>query len=190
MNTSAEFIEAVAVTAELCGRVFTPAAARVFVEDLSGYPEAQVLGALRRCRREVRGMLTVQDVLSRLDDGRPGADEAWSALPFDEAQSTVWTDEIAAAFAVAAPLLEVGDKVGARFAFKEAYARLVSDARDKRSPVNWWPSLGHDPNGRAAVLNQAADAGRLTFDQVQELLPPPSTRLPQLDALAQTLRIE
>ena len=53
---SVELIQAVAVTAELCGRVFSEGAARTFVSDLAAYPEPAVLKALTRCRREVKGM--------------------------------------------------------------------------------------------------------------------------------------
>lgn len=176
---SEQLIQAVAVTAELCGRIFSPAAAAVFVDDLSRYPEAQVLGALRRCRREVRGLLTVQDVLSRLDDGRPGAEEAWAMIPQDEAGSTVWTEEMAAAFGVARHLLADGDRIGARMAFKESYGRLVSQARDDGKPVRWSPSLGHDPGGREAVLQEAVRLGRLSIAHAAvELLPGIEDRRP------------
>lgn len=168
---SEQLIQAVAVTAELCGRTFSPAAAAVFVDDLARYPEAQVLGALRRCRREVRGILTVQDVVSRLDDGRPGAEEAWAMIPQDEAGSTVWTDEMAEAYGIARHLLAEGDRVGARMAFKETYGRLVAQARDDGRPVRWSPSLGHDPRGREAALLEAVDRGRLPLGLAVALAP-------------------
>lgn len=166
-----QLIQAVAVTAELCGRVFTPAAASVFVEDLGGYPEQQILGALRRCRREVRGVLTVQDVLSRIDDGRPGPDEAWAMIPQDEAASCVWTDEMARAWGVARHLLREGDRVGARMAFRDAYNRMVAEARDQGTAPNWTPSLGHDKAGRAEALEDAVSKGRLTYEHATELAP-------------------
>lgn len=166
-----QLIQAVAVTAELCGRVFTPAAASVFVEDLGGYREQQILGALRRCRREVRGVLTVQDVLSRIDDGRPGPDEAWAMIPQDEAASCVWTDEMARAWGVARHLLREGDRVGARMAFKDAYNRMVAEARDQGTAPNWTPSLGHDKAGRAEALEDAVSKGRLTYEHATELAP-------------------
>lgn len=168
---SAALLEAVAVTAELCGRTFSEPAARVFVDDLAGFPDVAVIKALAKCRKEVRGLLTVQDVVSRIDDGRPGAEEAWSLMPFYEAQSVVWTDEMARAFAVAGPLLAQGDKVAARMAFKEAYSRMVAEARDDGRRVNWTPSLGHDPRGREAVLQAAVAAGRLSFDHASDLCP-------------------
>lgn len=168
---SAGLLKAVAVTAELCGRTFSEGAAHVFVQDLSTYPEAAVMGALARCRREVRGALTVQDVVSRLDDGRPGPDEAWAALPFDEEKSVVWTDEMAAAFGLILPLLRERDRTAARFAFREAYTKAVGAARDAGKAVNWWATLGHDSQGRTAVLKEAVDKGRLTYDQAQAVHP-------------------
>lgn len=169
--SSIELLQAVAVTAELCGRTFSEGAARMFVDDLSRFPEQAVINALSRCRREVKGVLTVQDVVSRLDDGRPGPEEAWAQMPFDEADSVVWSDEMAEAFGVARLLLAEGEKVAARMAFKEAYIRLVSSARDAGVPVRWTPSLGHDKRGRDGVLSDAVAKGRLSYSHAQELSP-------------------
>lgn len=168
---SIDLIKAVAVTAELCGRTFSPEAAAVFLDDLSAYPEDQVFASLRRCRREVRGMLTVQDVVSRLEDGRPGPEEAWALIPSDEAGSTVWTDEMAAAFGVAAPLVYAGEVIAGRQAFKESYLRNVAAARDAGKPVNWTPSLGHDPRGRAAAISEAVSKSRISYEQGCEYVP-------------------
>lgn len=160
---SSKVIEAVAVTAELCGRAFSEGAARVFVHDLEGFPDDAILAALTRCRKEVRGALTVQDVISRMDDGRPGVEEAWAMIPRDEESSIVWTDEMAQAYGAAAPLLAEGDRVGARMAFKEAYARLVAAARDQRQPANWTPSLGGNVSGRQLALIDAVRHKRMKY---------------------------
>jgi hypothetical protein len=168
---SIDLIKAVAVTAELCGRTFSEAAARVFVDDLSAYPEPQVLGALRRCRKEVHGILTVQDVVSRLDDGRPGPEEAWAAMPLSQSASVVWTDEMAEAFGVALQLLDAGDKVAARMAFKESYAARVAAAREAGKPINWTPTLGHDKAGADAVLADAVSRGRIPLAYAREFRP-------------------
>lgn len=165
---SIELIQAVAVTAELCGRTFSEAAAKVFVQDLEGFDDQAVIKALSRCRREVRGFLTIADVVTRIDDGRPGPEEAWAMMPFDESQSVVWTDDMAAAFGVAIPLLAAGDKVAARMAFKEHYIKAVTESRDARKPVNWTPSLGHDKNTHAAALSNAVEKGRLTLGFAQD----------------------
>ncbi len=165
---SAALLEAVAVTAELCGRTFSEPAARVFVSDLSAFAEPAVMRALGRCRREIRGVLTVHDVVSRIDDGRPGPEEAWAMIPRDEAGSVVWTAEMASAYGIACRL---DDPIAARMAFKEAYTKAVNDARDSGIPVSWTPSLGHDPGTRDAALMEAVEKGRLTYEHAQELVP-------------------
>lgn len=182
---SSALLEAVAVTAELCGRTFSEAAARVFVGDLAAYPEAAVLKALTRCRKEVRGILTVSDVVSRLDDGRPGPEEAWALLPLDESRTAVWTEEMASAFAVALPLIAAGEVVPARMAFKEAYAQRVTEAREAAKPVSWSVTLGHDVRGREGVVMDAVQRGRLTMQEARSLvpsLPAPSAKVLSLVA--------
>jgi hypothetical protein len=164
---SAKLLEAVAVTAELCGRTFSEAAARVFVSDLDGYPEPAVLRALTRCRREVKGVLTVNDVVSRIDDGRPGPEEAWAMLPKDERGSVVWTEEMAEAAGIAIPLMD-SDMIGARMAFKEAYVKACATARDERRQVRWSPSLGMDVFGRELAISEALDKGRLSLEDARE----------------------
>lgn len=175
---SAALLEAVAVTAELCGRTFSEPAARVFVADLEAYPEGAVLKALTRCRKEVRGVLTVADVVQRIDDGRPGPDEAWAMVPKTEHDSVVWTAEMAAAFAIAAPLLGDGDTIAARMSFREAYKRLCDDARDTGKPIEWTASLGHNQHGRQVALEQAAKLGRIGHQQANALLPAPLSSIP------------
>lgn len=178
-----QLIQAVMVTAELMGRQYTPVAAAVLVDDLGGYDVEQVLRALARTRREVRGFLTVADVIARLDDGRPGPDEAWAMLPFDEAVTVVWTPEMAQAWGVAMPLLEARDKAGAQRAFRETYVRLVADARERRESPRWMASLGHDVQGREGALMAAASMGRLTTTQAKALLPAkPATALLEMVA--------
>jgi hypothetical protein len=169
---SSKVIEMCAVTAELCGRTFSPAAAAVFAGDLDGFDEAAVLAALTRCRKEVRGVLTTQDVTSRIDDGRPGVEQAWAMMPHDEDTSVVWSDEMAEAHGTARPLLEQGDRVGARMAFKETYAKLVSDARDQRKPANWSPSFGNDMLGRQRALIEAVNHKRMDVERALTMLPP------------------
>lgn len=190
MNPTKRLLQAIAVTAELTGTQLSDAAARVMAQDLARYPEAQVLGALTRCRRELRAHgLTIESVLTRLDDGRPGAEEAWAMIPRDEAQSVVWTEEMAQAWGVAAPLLEEGDQVAARMAFAETYRKLIQAARDAGAAVKWTPSLGFDPYGREAVLLDSARRGRLTAQHVAGLLPHRDEPHPEIAALLATQRL-
>lgn len=166
-----ELIQALAATAELCGTNLSEAAAKLMLADLSEYDERAVLHALSKCRRELKGRLTLAEIVSRIDDGRPGAEEAWAVLPFDEATSVVWTKEMSDAFWIAQPLIDAGEKIPARMAFKEAYLRLVAEAREHREPVKWTVSLGHDQAGRQPVLAAAVEKGRIAASHARTLIP-------------------
>lgn len=170
MAPSTELLRALMVTAELCQTPLTEEAARVWVQDLGDYPEPQILEALKRCRREVAGQLRPADVIRRIQDGRPGADEAWSMLPRSEAESTCWTAEMAEAWGIAVPLMD-SDETAARFAFRDAYQRLVSESRERAEPVRWSVTLGWDQAGREPVVRRALEQGRISREQAERLLP-------------------
>lgn len=108
---------------------------------------------------------TPADILGllRTHDGRLDVEEAWAlaVTAADEATTVVWTAEIAEAWRVAQPIMHLGDKVGARMAFKSAYERIVTDARARMVPVEWVATLGHDPEGRERAIKAAADLGRV-----------------------------
>lgn len=184
---SSALLKAIAVTAQIHGRELTPDAVQVYASDLSEYPEDAVLAALARCRRELRGFPSIADILARIDDGRPGVEEAWAMLPQDESASVVWTDEMREAYGVAQRLMS-DDMVAARMAFKEAYSKLVADARAQKRPTRWEPSLGHDKATHAPVLRHAAEKGWLTHEHVSALLPePPPSRALQIEGPAEDL---
>lgn len=100
----------------------------------------------------------------------------------DQQATVVWTDEIAQAWAVAAPLLDAGDKFGARQAFIEAYGRITGEARALRRRPVVQVSLGHDPEARARAVQEAITAGRLPggleglTDDLREQLQLPAPR--------------
>ena len=106
-------------------------------------------------------------------DGRPEPDEAWAIAlrSRDERDTVVWTQECAEAFAVAMPVLEGGDEVGARMAFKAAYARVVDQARREALPAAWITSLGHDPQQREAAVTEAVRTGRLALAHAAAIVP-------------------
>jgi hypothetical protein len=112
----------------------------------------------------------LQDVASRIDDGRPGIEEAWAMLPQDEDSSVVWTAEMATAWGIASQLLADGDRIAARMAFKEAYTRLVTQAREAMKPTTWMPSFGHNREGRASAVTDAVRLGRISLDAGLKLL--------------------
>ncbi len=128
---------------------------------------------------------TPADLIAQIDgaaaaDGRPGADEAWAIAlrSDDESETVVWTAEIAEAWQVCRPVMGIGDEVGARMAFRDAYVRLVDQARRDRSPVSWSVSLGFDPARRAAAIAAAVRAGRLEQSELPALPGPATLLLP------------
>ena len=174
MRQGVEVLKAIAATAELTGTELSEAALLVFEADLSGFSDDQVLAALTRCRRELRGRLTVADVIDRIATagGHPSANEAWGLVlaSLDESDTVVWTEQIAEAAGIAQPVLDVGDEVGARMAFRDAYDRIL---RERADPPRWFPSLGSDPQRRSAALDRASRAGLLTQQHAAGLLPVP-----------------
>lgn len=172
---SANVLKAIAVTAELTGTELSATALRVMGDDLKQYPEQAVLHALVRCRRELSGRLTLAAIIERLSqhDGRPSADEAWATAldALNEAETVVWTNEAQQAFAIARPVLSAGDKTGARMAFRDAYERIVRDARESCKQCEWSASLGWDKDRQAVALKRAESAGLLPPAVVAGLLP-------------------
>jgi hypothetical protein len=108
-------------------------------------------------------------------------------LPRNEAASVVWTDEMAKAWGEIQPLLS-DDQDAARSAFLAAYAKAVTAARMKRTPVHWTPSLGTDAADRERSLLDAIEKRRLTAAHVEQLLPSPVLS-PNAEALLSRLRV-
>lgn len=171
-DEQAELAAALCATAETLGHAISANAAELMAEDLADYPMADVAGALRACRRELTGKLTLAAILQRVQaaDGRPEPNEAWSLAlaASDEFDSVVMTDEIQLALGAARAVLEAGDKVGARMAFLSAYQRQVDTSRREGKPVSWKLSPGYDVQRRLMAVEEAGRLGRLPAPVVQE----------------------
>lgn len=147
------------------------ASTALFFKLLSRYDLREVLAGLEaHCLDEQRGKFppVPADILAQIErasagDGRPEDAEAWATAlrASDEAATVAWTAETAEAWGICKPVLDAGDEVGARMAFKAAYNRLLCAARDRREPAQWSASIGHDEARRDDALRLAVDAGRL-----------------------------
>lgn len=174
-----QFMQLLAETLAAYGKPLPEAAmARAWLSNLEPYPLRVIAAAMQAYRDESGEFAPVPAGIAmrcKLLDGRPGPEEAWAiALTSrDEADTVVWTAECAEAFALASPILALGDEVGARMAFKESYARLVAQARAERRPASWSASIGWDPAKRDAVLARANVAGLLPAPAAQALLAGP-----------------
>ena len=112
--------------------------------------------------------------MTALNDGHPGADEAWGLLlrlVTDERETGVLTDEMRAGWQACQPILDRGDEVGARMCFLDVYRRNVQDARQNGLKAHWTPTLGADPALRMQRLKEAVAARRISADQARLLLP-------------------
>ncbi|MCB1622818.1 MAG: hypothetical protein KDI44_19040 [Thiothrix sp.] len=176
MSDIERITELLSATIEAMGQEISAAALVLMAEDLEPYGVPVVSKALARVRRESR-RFTLADVIERIDDGRPGVEEAWAMMPKSEAESVVWTPEMRDAYFAALPLLEDGDKVGARMAFKERYSTLLAAARADNHPAVWEASLGHNPELRDTALAEAVGKKRLSASATQLLLPSTSCPL-------------
>jgi hypothetical protein len=166
-----KLVATICATADSLGAQITPQAAAIMANDLAGHDFDAVCLALAECRRTLKGRFALADVVFRLAarDGRPSRDEAWAiALSSqDEADTVVMTDEIQLALAAARPILDAGDKVGARMAFLSAYDRYVEEARAEGAPVSWLVSLGFDPQRRDMAIKSAVQLKRLPAAKAQ-----------------------
>lgn len=170
----AELAAGICATAETLGQTISATAARLMAEDLSVFPPQDIRKALQSCRRELTGKFTLGAIMQRIqaEDGRPGKDEAWSIalLAGDEIETVVMTAEIQQAMTAAAPILRLGDKVGARMAFMGAYERLVSAARAEAVPITWSVSLGFDPTRRVTAIESAVRMQLITHEAGNQYL--------------------
>lgn len=171
-DQQAELAAALCATAETLGHAISANAAELMAEDLADYPMQDVAAALRACRRELTGKLTLAAILQRVQaaDGRPDPNEAWALAlaASDEFDSVVLTDEIQLALGAARAVLDAGDKVGARMSFLSAYQRQVDTARREGRPVNWKLSPGFDQQRRLMAVEEAGRLGRLPAPVVQD----------------------
>jgi hypothetical protein len=151
---------------------------RLWWEMLAEFDIAAVRAAcLQHIAMDDRFPPTIAQLLKILrpvaSDGHLGAEEAWAIAvrACDESETVILNDEIAQAWGICKPIMDLGDEVGARMAFKEAYQRITASAT---APVKWWPSIGSDPHKRDAALSEAKRQGLLPAPQVAGLLPPAS----------------
>lgn len=172
-----QFAEMVRATNIVCGgEAPSPDVLRIWWASLEKYELKDVSAAFSQYAQRGKYQPKPADILEILDrilpDGRPGADEAWAMIPRDEYVSVVMTEEMAEALHVAKPLLDEGDQVAARMAFKEAYARIVDQNKRNGIKPKWFPSLGSNKEGREAALAEAVRLGRLGSEHAAGLLPP------------------
>ena len=175
MNTTEKesFIDMLQTTVELYGSKLTAGSVSIWTAVMGKYDFEDVRDALAMHIANSPHAPKPSDLINFINakDGRPGADEAWAMVPHNESVSAVLSQEMLTAMGSSNPLLDEGDAVAARMAFKSAYTRLVNEARAISRPAEWFPSLGDDKFGRQEVIKEAVRLGRLSINHATKLLP-------------------
>lgn len=153
------------------GKQLSAGAMRLIVESLKQYPLEDLLAAMERHLKTSKFAPAPKDIIDLLEinNAHVGADEAWSIVieSMDERSTVVMTQEMREARAIAWPLWESGDEIGARMAFRDAYNRIIKTAPEPR----WTVSLGFDVEGRESGIRKAVELGRLSHDEANRYLP-------------------
>lgn len=157
-----QVLKAILATAEIMGKQLSAPAASIFCEDLTAFSPMEVLQALKRCRMELKFFPSVAEIIARIEDGRPGPDEAWARIPKSEDDSALLTDEMFKGWDACRTLIAEGDTFGARKAFVEVYTTQITKARNNHQPVRWCFSPGLNKHHRNAVLIAAVDQKLIT----------------------------
>lgn len=168
--------------ASLYGRDVNPKQVAMYFRILSPHSLSEVQVAFdAHAKSAERGRfwplpadLLVQLERIAAEDGRPSPEEAWAiaSASADEAMTVVWTAETSAAWwAVAQPLMDIGDRFNASRGFLAKYADLVAESRKNGVPVCWEVSQGSDKSLRHQALEAAYKSGRISRETVRQMLP-------------------
>lgn len=190
------FVELLDAVYSLHGKALPTMAKPLFFRALAGYSLQVVRSAIdAHVKDSQRGQYAPKpaDLIAQIEglasnDSRPGPEEAWAIAvqSFDEAETVMMLDEIAEARGIAQPIFDLGDEVGARMAFREAYSRIVSQSRSEGKRAVWWPSVGTDAERRHIALERAVAQGLLNCNApvTQGALPAPTDAVPLLESIA------
>lgn len=150
---------------------------RAYWDDLHGVDDDALQAAVSAHRKDPdRGRFFPKpaDLFSKLPRSLAAqhlpADAAWAVVlrSFDERETVVWTAEIERARAAALEVWSIGDKIGARMAFKATYEQILASSPP---PPRWHVSVGHDAARAADAVREAVRAGLLPSAQAQRYLP-------------------
>ncbi len=170
------FADAWADTHELMagGKVLSEGAMNMCIKALEAFPLDAILSALNQHVQLAKFAPTPRDIIEILNPNRRiTAEEALARIPKSEAESVIWTREMAAAYSVAFPMFEEGRWFDGSRAFKSAYERECELNHDK--PVAYTLSLGSDPKGRELAVKQAVSMGIVSQERAaRHLLPNPA----------------
>jgi hypothetical protein len=158
-------------------KIISPTAKALFFTDLQRYPLDLIAAALSAHRMDAdRGRFTptVADISSQIERRRPlqwvGPDEAWATVPKIEGEPGIMNQVTAKALAAAQPLLDEGDTIAARMAFKNCYDRLVARAKLDRVNPEYFLSPGGSMEDQQALREEGQRQGLLPAPDAAPML--------------------
>lgn len=178
-------VDALMVAYEVMGREMSEAGAQMILRALDGFEFEAVMTAIKRTVSEAK-FITPAEIISRVDDGRPDPEKAWSEVCHydpDDTYTECMTEEQSLARGACWHLLASGDKVAARMAFKEEYVKLCAENRLKKQPVKYVFQMGRNKDNRLEVVKQAILDGKITQKTALAKLPEKREEILNLPAL-------
>ena len=178
----------IAGTAEITGQGLNQTAIAIMCEDLAEWEFNDIQSALTACRREVKGRLSLKDIIDRLPKkgGLPSADELWGqVLEYLTDENKTFVLPEMAFIALESTnggiyeLAKSGDNVAARMAFKATYERVSQGFNGK---VKYIVRLGTNKQNQIDAIKTAYLEKKITkeiavmflpeIDEMLGLLPP------------------
>lgn len=190
MPLRAETVKMIVLTSEICGGARWSDEVGEYVKaHIEHYGDAAVKHALKRCQLEVKGLLSLADIIARIPDGRPTVAVAYAQVSGSEADTFITTDEVLAAWGIARQT--DGDKFAQRAAFDAAYKEICASNRISGVFPKQIVSIGHDKARAKAAIEAGVKQGLLEptdpvareyFPDAKPALPPGAPQPKQLPA--------
>ena len=155
-----ETVAMIGMAGEICGGSKWSKPVAIYVaSQLAIYGDALVIHAIKRCQLEVKGNLSLADIIARIPDGRPPVAIAFAQVSGSEADTFVTTDEALRAWGIASQT--DGDKFAQRQAFDAAYKEICAANRIAGIFPRQIVSIGQDKARAEAVIRAAVKDGML-----------------------------
>jgi len=190
MPLRSETVKMIVLTSEICGGARWSDEVGEYVKaHIEHYGDAAVKHALKRCQLEVKGLLSLADIIARIPDGRPAVAVAYAQVSGSEADTFITTDEVLAAWGIARQT--DGDKFAQRAAFDAAYKEICASNRINGVFPKQIVSIGHDKARAKAAIEAGVKQGLLEptdpvareyFPDAKPALPPGAPQPKQLPA--------
>lgn len=176
MITEKTIIDAIKTTAMMCGSDLQDDAAKMMMFDLKGYGGEAVMAMLQKLRRTHKGRFSLAQMIELIEvqDGRPGAEQAWgivSRILADEGATEFLTPEMEEAYYACASIYADQGHIPARQAFKEVYAVALRNARDSGAAIKWQCHQGNDKTQAEGAIKLAYESGKITKAAAMLYLP-------------------